>query len=62
MHVGWETDNGFWRFGGWEILFVRFPWDLCQDEMGFLEGSRRVSLYINITSFKVYEAYKVVVV
>lgn len=30
--------------------------------MGFLEGSRRVSLYINITSFKVYEAYKVVVV
>ena len=50
VHVGWKTGNGFWRFGGWEILCVRFRWDLCEDEMGgFLKGSRRVCLYINIT-------------
>jgi hypothetical protein len=62
VHVGWKTDNGFWRSGGWEMMCVRFRWGLCEDEMGVLKGSRRVSLYINITSFKVYEADKVAVV
>jgi hypothetical protein len=62
VHVGWKTDNGFWRSGGMEILCVRCRWDLCEDEMRVLKDSRRVSLYINITFFKVYEADKVAVV
>ena len=51
VHVGWKTDNGFWRFGEWEILCVRFPWDLCEDEMRVLKDSRRVSLYYKYDLF-----------
>jgi hypothetical protein len=37
--------------GGMEILCVRFRWDLCEDEMGVLKGSRRGSLYYQYNLF-----------